>query len=141
MSDNDGLAGNSSSNGGGVINDGGAVGAGHTTLSGAVEQADKAIRDSAASIIGCSDIDWNLFCDDLARLADKLDAFDISCLDLSFDLQDPTHLRVMCFRDFGRLKLPFVFHARRAFDPAKAENGGSQEGDGSDSDQEALRRE
>ena len=61
MSDNDGLAGNSSSNGGGVINDGGAVGAGHTTLSGAVEQADKAIRDSAASIIGCSDIEWNLF--------------------------------------------------------------------------------
>ena len=82
MSDNDGLAGNSSSNGGGVINDDGAVGAGHTTLSGAVEQADKAIRDKASAIIFGGDIDWDLFRDDLRRLTNGLDALDKLCLHL-----------------------------------------------------------
>ena len=76
MSDNEGLAGNSSSNGGGVINDGGAVGAGHTTLSGAVEQADKANGNITASVIFGGDIDLDLFRDDLRRLTHGLDALD-----------------------------------------------------------------
>ena len=141
MSDNDGLAGNSSSNGGGVINDDGAVGAGHTTLSGAVEQADKAIRDSAASIIGCSDIEWDLFCDDLGRLAHKLDAFNVTDLDLCLGQGKTAHLSIVRPTKFSGLLRPFHLDMPGAFDPAKAENGGSQEGDGSDSDQEALRRE
>ncbi len=76
MSDSDGLAGNSSSNGGGVSSDGGGIGAGQTTLSGAVEQADKAIRDMASAIIFSGDIDLDLFGDALRRLADGLDALD-----------------------------------------------------------------
>lgn len=82
MSDSDGLAGSSSSNGGGVINDAGGVGVGHTTLSGAVEQADKAIRDKASAIIFGGDIDWDLFRDDLRRLTNGLDALDKLCLHL-----------------------------------------------------------
>ncbi len=134
MSDSDGLGGSSSSNGGGVSSDAGGIGAGHTTLSGAVEQADKAIRDSAASIIGCSDIEWNLFCDDLGRLAHKLDAFNITRFDLCLDQQEPTDFRVVLFRDFGGLSLPLLCHFAGAFDPAKAENGDSQEGDGPNAD-------
>ena len=141
MSDNDGLAGNSSSNGGGVINDGGAVGAGHTTLSGAVEQADKAIRDSAASVIGCSDIDWNLFCDDLGRLAHKLDAFNVTDLDLCLGQGKTAHLSIVRPTKFSGLLRPFHLDLPGAFDPAKAENGDSQEGGGPSFDEEALRRE
>lgn len=141
MSDSDGLAGNSSSNGGGVINDGGAVGAGHTTLSGAVEQADKAIRDSAASVIGGSDIDWNLFCNDLRRLTDVLFTLDEACLHLRFDRLNAGNLGVVSTFTYRGLPVPLDLRGVCAFDPAKAENGGTQEDDGSDSDQEALRRE
>ena len=141
MSDNDGLAGNSSSNGGGVINDGGAVGAGHTTLSGAVEQADKAIRDMASAVIFGGDIDWNLLRNDLRRLANGLDALDKLCLNLRRVYCEPTDLRFVRLLDGSVLQVPPDLHMPGAFDPAKAENGDSQEDDGSDSDQEALRRE
>lgn len=141
MSDNEGLAGSSSSNGGGVINDSGAVGAGHTTLSGAVEQADKAIRDMTSAVIFGSNINWNLFRNDLRRLADGLDALDKLSLNLRRVYCEPTNISVMCSLDGNVLNLPPELRMPGAFDPAKAENGGSQEGDGSDSDQEALRRE
>lgn len=141
MSDNDGLAGNSSSNGGGVINDGGAVGAGHTTLSGAVEQADKAIRDSAASVVGFSDIDWNLFCDDLGRLAHKLDALDKLRLHHCARESEARNRRIRDLLGGSRLAVPPRLSGFCAFDPAKAENGDSQEGGGPSFDEEALRRE
>ena len=141
MSDNDGLAGNSSSNGGGVINDGGAVGAGHTTLSGAVEQADKAIRDSAASIIGCSDIEWYLFCDHLSRMLNRLDSFNVTDLDLCLGQGKTAHLSIVRPTKFSGLLRPFHLDLPGAFDPAKAENGDSQEGGGPSFDEEALRRE
>ena len=82
MSDNEGLAGNSSSDGGGAISAAGGVGVGQTTLSGAIEQADKAIRDMASAIIFGGDIDWDLFRDDLRRLTNGLDALDKLCLHL-----------------------------------------------------------
>lgn len=132
MSDNDGLAGNSSSNGGGVINDGGAVGAGHTTLSGAVEQADKAIRDSAASVVGLSDIEWYLFCDRLGRMLNRLEAFNVTNLDLSLGQGKTAHLSIMRPFEPCGLTLPLRLDVPGAFDPAKAENGDSQEGDGSE---------
>lgn len=141
MSDNDGLAGNSSSNGGGVINDGGAVGAGHTTLSGAVEQADKAIRDSAASVVGFSDIDWNLFDHRFRSLLDVFHPLDISSLNLRLDQLQPGIFCVSCLLNSRHLRVREDLRMPGAFDPAKAENGDSQEGGGSDSDQEALRRE
>ena len=104
MSDSDGLAGNSSSNGGGVSSDTGGVGAGHTTLSGAVEQADKAIRDMASAIIFGGDIDWNLLRDDLRRLADGLDALDKLSLDLRARHRKPTDLDVMRLLDQSALR-------------------------------------
>lgn len=141
MSDNDGLAGNSSSNGGGVINDGGAVGAGHTTLSGAVEQADKAIRDMASAVIFGGDIDWNLLRNDLRRLANGLDALDKLCLNLRRVYCEPTDLRFVRLLDGSVLQVPPDLHMPGAFDPAKAENGGTQEGDGSEPYQYPLWRE
>ena len=140
MSDNDGLAGNSSSNGGGVINDGGAVGAGHTTLSGAVEQADKAIRDMASAVIFGGDIDWNLLRNDLRRLANGLDALDKLCLNLRRVYCEPTDLRFVRLLDGSVLQVPPDLHMPGAFDPAKAENGGSQEDDGSEPYQYPLWR-
>lgn len=141
MSDSDGLAGNSSSNGGGVINDGGAVGAGHTTLSGAVEQADKAIRDMASAVIFGGDIDWNLLRNDLRRLANGLDALDKLCLNLRRVYCEPTDLRFVRLLDGSVLQVPPDLHMPGAFDPAKAENGGTQEGDGSEPYQYPLWRE
>lgn len=141
MSDNEGLAGNSSSNGGGVINDGGAVGAGHTTLSGAVEQADKAIRDMASAVIFGGDIDWNLLRNDLRRLANGLDALDKLCLNLRRVYCEPTDLRFVRLLDGSVLQVPPDLHMPGAFDPAKAENGGTQEGDGSEPYQYPLWRE
>lgn len=141
MSDNEGLAGNSSSNGGGVINDGGAVGAGHTTLSGAVEQADKAIRDMASAVIFGGDIDWNLLRNDLRRLANGLDALDKLCLNLRRVYCEPTDLRFVRLLDGSVLQVPPDLHMPGAFDPAKAENSGTQEGDGSEPYQYPLWRE
>lgn len=141
MSDNDGLAGNSSSNGGGVINDGGAVGAGHTTLSGAVEQADKAIRDSAASVVGFSDIDWNLFDHRFRSLLDVFHPLDISSLNLRLDQLQPGIFCVSCLLNSRHLRVCEDLRMPGAFDPAKAENGDSQEGGGPSFDEEALRRE
>lgn len=141
MSDNEGLAGNSSSNGGGVINDGGAVGAGHTTLSGAVEQADKAIRDMASAVIFGGDIDWNLLRNDLRRLANGLDALDKLCLNLRRVYCEPIDLRFVRLLDGSVLQVPPDLHMPGAFDPAKAENSGTQEGDGSEPYQYPLWRE
>lgn len=95
MSDSDGLAGNSSSNGGGVISDAGGVGVGHITLSGAVEQADKAIRDMASAIIFGGNINFDLFRDDLRRLADGLDALNKLCLHHCARESEATNLRIM----------------------------------------------
>lgn len=132
MSDNDGLAGNSSSNGGGVISDGGAVGAGHTTLSGAVEQADKAIRDMASAIIFGGDIDLDLFGDDLRRLTHGLNALDKLRLYHCARESEARNLSVMELFDRSRRCFPLRLYSSGAFDPAKAKNDGSQEGDGSE---------
>lgn len=139
MSDNDGLAGSSSSNGGGVSSDAGGVGAGQTTLSGAVEQADKTVRDSATSVIGCSDIDWNLFRDDLRRLADSASALYVTRLDFSFDQQEPAHFRVVLFRDLCGLSVPLSFYFSGPLDPAVAEDGDSQQDDSPDAYDQGLR--
>ena len=141
MSDSDGLAGSSSSNGGGVINGAGGVGAGHTTLSGAVEQADKAIRDSAASVVGLSDIEWYLFCDHLSRMLNRLDSFNVTDLDLCLGQGKTAHLSIMRPSKFSGLLRPFHLDMPGAFHPAIAENGDSQEGNGPSADQEALWRE
>ena len=102
MSDSDGLAGSSSSNGGGVINGAGGVGAGHTTLSGAIEQADKAIRDMASAIIFGGDIDWDLFRDDLRRLTNGLDALDKLCLHHCARRSEAADLRIQELIRSGR---------------------------------------
>lgn len=141
MSDNDGLGGSSSSNGGGVSSDAGGIGAGHTTLSGAVEQADKAIRDSAASVVVSRDINWNLLNDSLRNAARYLAALDVSSLDFRFDKCETGNFSVVCSLNLGGLTLPFRLDLTGAFHPAKAENGDSQEGDGPNADQEGLRRE
>jgi len=141
MPDSDGLAGSSSSNGGGIISDAGGVGAGHTTLSGAVEQADKAIRDMASAVIFGGDIDLNLFRYDLRRLSDGLDALDKLCLNLRRMYCEPTNLRFMRLLDGSSLQIPLDLNMPGAFDPAKAENGGTQEGDGSEPYQYPLWRE
>lgn len=135
MSDSDGLGGNSSSDGGGVISDAGAVGAGHTTLSGAVEQADKAIRDSTTRVIGGSDIDWNLFCDDLRSLTDILFTLNEARLYLRFDRLEASNLGVVYEFTLGGLTLPLQLDMTGAFDPAIRENGGSQEDDRSNAGQ------
>jgi hypothetical protein len=127
MSDNDGLGGSSSSNGGGISSDGGGIGAGHTVLSGAVEQADKAIRDMASAIIFGGDIDWNLLRNDLRRLANGLDALDKLCLNLRRVYCEPTDLRFVRLLDGSILQVPADLNPTGAFDPAKAENGDSQE--------------
>lgn len=134
MSDNDGLGGSSSSNGGGVSSDGGGIGAGHTTLSGAVEQADKAIRDMTSAVIFGGDIDWNLLRYDLRRLAYRLDALNELCLNLRRVYCEPANLRFVRSLDGGLLRVPPDLNMPGAFDPAKAENGDSQEGDGPNAD-------
>ena len=139
MSDSDGLAGSSSSNGGGVINDAGGAGVGQTTLSGAVEQADKAIRDMASAIIFGGDIDLNLFRYDLRRLSDGLDALDKLCLDLRRIYCEPTNLRFMRLLDGSILQIPLDLNMPGAFDPAIGENGDSQEGNGANASQRGLR--
>jgi len=141
MSDSDGLGGSSSSNGGGVSSDGGGIVAGHTTLSGAVEQADKAIRNMASAVIFGGDIDWNLLRDDLRRLADGLDALDKLCLNLRRVYCEPTDLRFVRLPNGSVLQVPTYLDMPGAFDPAKAENGDSQEGDGSEPYQYPLWRE
>ena len=40
----------------------------------------------------------------------------------------------MCFLNLGRFTLPFHFDVPGTFDPPKAENGDSQEGDGANAD-------
>ena len=132
MSDSDGLAGNSSSNGGGVINDGGAVGAGHTTLSGAVEQADKANGNITASVIFGGDIDWNLFDQRFRSLLDVFHPLDVFSFDLRLDQLQAGIFCVSCLVNRRYLRVCEDLHMPGAFHPAKAENGGTQEGDGSE---------
>lgn len=141
MSDNDGLAGSSSSNGGGVNSDGGGVGAGHTTLSGAVEQADKAIRDSAASIVGWRDIVRNLFDDHLSGLPDKLDPFDVLRFDLCLNESETGYFCIASFLKGGRLSFKLHLDMPRTLDPTEAEHGGHQQSDSADADEHRLRRE
>ena len=129
MSDSDGLAGSNSSDGGGVINAAGGVGAGHTTLSGAVEQADKAIRDMASAIIFGGDIDWNLLRNDLRRLSNGLDALDKLCLNLSADERKSADFEIMRLLTRGRLDVPLGLNMAGAFDPTVTEDGGRQEDD------------
>lgn len=132
MSDSDGLGGSSSSNGGGVISDGGGTGAGHTTLSGAVEQADKAIRDMASAVIFGGDIDLDFFSNDLRRLADGLDALNKFCLHHSARKRESAYLGSDGFISLEALLRPHRLDVPGAFHPAKAENGDSQQSDGSD---------
>mgnify|MGYP000971826671 CR=1 FL=1 len=139
MSDSDGLAGSSSSNGGGVINDAGGAGVGQTTLSGAVEQADKAIRDSAASVVGLSDIEWYLFCDHLSRMLNRLDSFNVTDLDLCLGQGKTAHLSIMRPSKLSGFLRPFHLDMSGAFDPAIGENGDSQEDNGANASQRGLR--
>lgn len=139
MSDSDGLAGSSSSNGGGIISDAGGVGAGQTTLSGAVEQADKAIRNMASAVIFGGDIDLNLFRYDLRRLSDGLDALDKLCLNLRRMYCEPTDLRFMRLLDGSILQIPLDLNMPGAFDPPVAEDGGSQKDDSPDAYDQGLR--
>lgn len=141
MSDSDGLAGSSSSNGGGVISDAGGVGAGQTTLSGAVEQADKAIRNMASAVIFGGDIDWNLFDQRFRSLLDVFHPLDVSSFDLRLDQLQPGIFCVSCLLNRCYLRVCEDLNMPGAFHPAITENGDSQEDDGSNAGQHPLRRE
>ena len=135
MSDSFGSGGNSSSDGGGTINTTGGVGAGHDTLSGAVEHADKAVRHVASSIVGSGDIDWNLLRDDFSRLAHKLHALNVTSLHLRLNQFEPGDLCIMGFLQLGNLRVPLTLHMPGAFDPAKADERDSQQDDSPDADE------
>jgi len=53
---------------------------------------------------------------------------------LAFKKSQPGNFEFMCFLNLGRFTLPFHFDVPGTFDPPKAENGDSQEGDGPNAD-------
>ena len=123
MSESLGSGGSNSSDGGGSISTNGGVGDGQSTLSGAVEQADKASRDAASSVVLSGDIDWDLLRDDLRRLALNAHALHVTSLHLRLNHLQPGDLSVMGFLQLGNLRVPLVLHMPGALDPAKPDQG------------------